>query len=206
MKEPKTRVFVVDDDDSVRVALHRLIRSVGIDVESFSSAGEFLSRLPHEGPGCLVSDIRMPGMSGLDLQEKLSDAGHTMPVIFITGHGTVPVRVQAMKAGGVDFLEKPFEDQVLLDLIQHSIESDRAAKRADARKNELLQRFESLTSREKEVFALVAAGNLNKQIAFELEISEKSVKVHRGRVMEIMQAESLADLVRMAEEVPLPKA
>ena len=206
MKEPGAKVFVVDDDDSVRVALHRLIESVGIEVESFSSAGEFLSRLPYDGPGCLVSDVRMPGMSGLDLQEELSEAGHTMPIIFITGHGTVPVSVKAMKAGAVDFLEKPFEDQALLDLIQHAIESDRATKREEARKNELLHRFESLTSREKEVLALVVAGKLNKQVAFELEISEKTVKVHRGRVMEKMQAESLADLVRIAEGLPLPKA
>ena len=205
MKELEPMVFVVDDDNSIRVALQRLIKSVGIKVEAFSSAGDFLSNPHYEGPGCIVCDVRMPGLSGLDLQEELAKAGNTLPIIFITGHGTIPMSVKAMKAGAIDFLEKPFEDQALLDLIQHAIERDKRAKKENALKSEILQRYETLTSREKEILAFVVTGKLNKQIAFKLEISEKTVKVHRGRVMEKMEAESLADLVRMSEKVPLPK-
>ena len=205
MNELEPMVFVVDDDDSVRKALTRLIQSVGIKVECFASAEAFLLRQRYEGPCCLVLDIRMPGLSGLDLQEKLTKANLTLPIIFITGHGTIPMSVRAMKAGAIDFLEKPFEDQALLDLIKHAFECDRQAKQEHAEKSEILKRFESLTPREQEVLALVVTGKLNKQIAIELDISEKTVKFHRAHVMEKMQAESLADLVRVSGILPIRK-
>jgi FixJ family two-component response regulator len=198
-------VFVVDDDISVRRALERLIKSVHLKVETYETADEFLSRSPYEGPACLVLDVRMPGLSGLDLQEKLVETNSEMPIIFMTGHGTIPMSVRAMKAGAIDFLEKPFEDQAFLDLVKNSIELDKHNKNDNAEKNELLQRFESLTSREKEVFALVISGKLNKQTAFQLGISEKTVKVHRANVMQKMRADSLADLVRISEKLPKTK-
>jgi len=205
MKELQPMVFVVDDDESVRKALKRLITSVGMNVETFATAQEFLSCEPYEGPSCLVLDVRMPGLSGLDLQQELAKADLALPVIFITGHGNIPMSVRAMKAGAVDFLEKPFDDQVLLDLIQHAVEQDKQAKQKHSEKGQIQRRFESLTSREREVFAHVVKGMLNKQIAFKLGISEKTIKVHRGRIMAKMEAESVADLVRMAEKVTFPK-
>lgn len=205
MTELETMVFVVDDDDSVRKAVERLLKSVGMNTETFGTADAFLSRPPYEGPCCLVLDIRMPGLSGLDLQEELIKTDMTLPIIFMTGHGTVPMSVRAMKAGAIDFLEKPFEDQALLDLIQHAIECDKQNKEKNAEKKEFHKRFESLTSREQEVFKLVVSGRLNKQIAYELGISEKTVKVHRGRVMEKMQVESLAELVRISGILPKTK-
>ena len=205
MKESEPVVFVVDDDDSVRKAIQRLIKSVGMNVETFETADAFLSRPPYEGSCCLVLDIRMPGLSGLDLQEELAKADITLPIIFMTGHGTVSMSVRAMKAGAIDFLEKPFEDQALLDLIQHAIECDKQAKQKSAETKELLERFESLTSREQEIFALVVTGKLNKQVACQLGISEKTVKIHRGRVMEKMQVKSLAELVRTSGILPIPK-
>jgi RNA polymerase sigma factor (sigma-70 family) len=205
MNELEPMVFVVDDDDSVRKATQRLIRSVGMKVETFENAKDFLKHPEYKGACCLILDIKMTGLSGLDLQEELLKAGLTFPIIFMTGHGTVPMSVRAMKAGAIDFLEKPFEDQALLDLITNAIESDIQEKRINAKKSELKQRFESLTPREKEIFALVVTGKLNKQVASQLGISEKTVKIHRGRVMEKMQAGSLAELVRISGILPISK-
>jgi FixJ family two-component response regulator len=205
VNELEPRVFVVDDDDSVRKALTRLIQSVGMKVESFASAEAFLLQPRYEGPCCLVLDIRMSGLSGLDLQKELVQANRILPIIFITGHGTIPMSVQAMKAGAIDFLEKPFEDQALLDLIKRALEWDRQAQQEHIEKREILKRFESLTPREQEILALVVTGKLNKQVALQLDISEKTVKAHRARVMEKMGAESLADLVRVSGKLPLPK-
>jgi RNA polymerase sigma factor (sigma-70 family) len=201
MTEPT--VFVVDDDALVRRSLERLVLSVGLQVRTFSTAQEFLESERPEGPACVVLDVRMPGLSGLDLQEKLSATGLDMPVIFVTGHGTVPMSVRAMKAGAIDFLQKPFDDQILLDAIQRAIDKDRKATEQRAGLRKLERRLDSLTPREREVFALVVKGLLNKQIAGELGTSEKTVKVHRARVMRKMEADSLADLVRMGEKLAI---
>jgi FixJ family two-component response regulator len=194
-------VFVVDDDDSVRRALERLIRSVGLPVETFASASELLRRNPPAGPACVVSDVRMPGLSGLDLQSELAKAGFSMPIIFMTGHGTVPMTARAMKAGAVDFLQKPVDEQQLLDAIHQALERSGRERRQMSEHEEIQARVETLTARERQVFELVVTGMLNKQIAAELDASEKTIKVHRGRVMQKMQADSLADLVRMAERL-----
>ena len=196
-------VFVVDDDAAVRRALERLIKSVGLDVETFASAQEFLQRDPPDRPACVVTDIRMPGLSGLDLQKELADADLSMPIVFMTGHGTVPMSVRAMKAGAVDFLQKPVDEQVLLDAIHQALERSSREQQASAQHAEIQERIELLTAREREVFELVVRGMLNKQIAAELGASEKTIKVHRGRVMQKMRADSLADLVRMAERVKI---
>ncbi len=201
MKKAEPIVFVVDDDDSVCKSLAWLIESVGFEVETFTSADEFLERDTYDGPACLVLDVRMPGLSGLELQAELASVGRSMPIIFITGHGSVPMSVRAMKAGAVDFLEKPFDDQILLDAITQSIEKDRRAKLERAEIREIQQRVDFLTPRECEVFALVVRGMLNKQIAYELGTSERTIKAHRARVMQKMQADSLADLIRLAEKV-----
>jgi len=200
MTETEPIVFIVDDDDSVRKSLARLITSVGLKVETFSSANAFLKRDSYDGPACLVLDIRMPGLSGLDLQTELAKAERTLSIVFITGHGNISMSVQAIKAGAVDFLEKPFEEQDLLDAVHLAIQKDRAAKEKLAELRKIQERVESLTPREREVLALVTTGMLNKQIAFEMGISEKTVKVHRARVMQKMQAESVAKLVRLAEK------
>ncbi len=191
-------IFVVDDDPSICQSLTWLIESVGIKVETFPSAAAFLKRHPHDGPACLLLDVRMPGLSGFDLQNQLAAAGRIIPIIFITGHANVSMSVRAMKAGAVDFIEKPFEDQTLLDTLNQSLEKDRQAKREQAEKREIKQRLGSLTAREREVFKRVVAGSLNKQIAFELGTTERTIKAHRARVMQKLQMRSLADLVRLA--------
>ena len=194
-------VFVVDDDESVRTALKRLLKSAGHKVITFSSAEDFFEHDHRfDASGCLVLDIRMPGLSGLELQEQMAAAGLNIPIIFITGHGNVPASVRAMKAGAVDFLEKPFDDLALLDAIHRAIAKDTRAKQAQAKIREINQRVASLTPREQEVFTLVVTGMLNKQIAFELGITESTIKVHRAQVMQKMSAESFADLVRLAEK------
>jgi FixJ family two-component response regulator len=198
MTEAEALVFVVDDDDSIRKALARLMRSVGLNVETFGSAAEFLAHGPHPGPACLILDVRMPGLSGLDLQKELAESGSTLSVIFMTGHGTIPMSVQAMKAGAVEFLEKPFDDQTLIDAIHEALKKNQQARQKKAELREIHERVNSLTPREREVFALVVTGKLNKQIAFELGTNEKTIKAHRARVMKKMQADSFADLVRLA--------
>jgi len=204
VKDNDAIVFVVDDDPSIREAIKSLISLVGLRVETFGSAQEFLRTERPDLPGCVVLDVEMPGLSGLDLQRELAANGIELPIIFITGYGDIPMSVRAMKAGATEFLTKPFRDQDLLDAIQQALERDRAARQHSKEIAELRKRFDALTSREREVMNLVVGGWLNKQIGFELKISEITVKIHRGRVMGKMGAQSLAELVRMTERLELP--
>jgi FixJ family two-component response regulator len=204
MTAPEYIVFVIDDDAAIRNALRSLIRSVGLQVELFGSAQEFLQRKLPDAPGCLVLDIRLPGISGLDFQRKLIEANLPIPIIFITGHGDIPMSVRAMKAGAVEFLTKPFRDQDLLDAIHIALERDRARRQRETEIATLRDRFEWLTPRERELLPLVVSGLPNKQIAAEIGTSETTVKVHRGQLMRKMGADSLPELVRMAERLGIP--
>ena len=203
MPEPDAIVWVVDDDASVREALRSLIRSAGLRVETLASAQEFLARPRVEAPSCLVLDVRMPRVSGLDLQKRMAEIDLQIPIVFITGHGDVRTSVRAMKAGAVEFLTKPFDDRDLLEAIQQAIKGDREARQHQAELGELRARYESLTPREREVMGRVVSGLLNKQVAAELGTSEITIKVHRAQVMHKMHAGSLADLVRMSEKLEI---
>src|SRR5881296_3127011 len=206
MSEAEPIVFVVDDDLSVRRSTERLLRTAGLKVQTFTSAREFLKNPPPEGPACLVLDVRMPGLSGIELQRELTQCGIQIPIIFITAHGDIPMTVRAMKAGAVEFLTKPFRDQDLLDAIQIALERDRTRRVQETEVAKLRERYESLMPREREVMPLVVFGLLNKQIAAEIGASEATVKVHRSQLMRKMGAESVADLVRMAAEMGIPAA
>jgi two-component system response regulator FixJ len=198
--EPLPTIFVVDDDDSVRRALSYLLVSAGFRVETYSSAEEFMTREQYDGVGCIILDVSMPGLSGMDLQEKLIRSAYSIPIIFLTAHGELTMGVQAMKKGAIDFLTKPCDDEQLLGAVHRAIEKDMQARGSYQEKQEIRRRMELLTPRETEILRYVIAGTLNKQIAAQLGIAEPTVKIHRGRIMEKLCAESVADLVRLAEK------
>jgi FixJ family two-component response regulator len=204
MKSPGVpTVFIIDDDRGVRQAVHDLVESVGLHAESFATGQEFLNKKRTSDPSCLVLDVRLPQMSGLDFQRKLADFGMQIPIIFITAHGDIPMSVRALKSGAVEFLTKPFRDQDLLDAIQQALQHDRIAQEQRIEVDELQVRYQTLTAREREVMSMVASGMLNKQIASEIGASEATVKIHRGNVMQKMQAGSLIELVRMSDKLKL---
>jgi FixJ family two-component response regulator len=197
-------VFIIDDDRGMRQAIHDLVESVGLRAESFASGEEFLRKKHNSRPSCLVLDVRLPQMSGLDFQRRLAETGMQIPIIFVTAHGDIPMSVRALKSGAVEFLTKPFRDQELLDAIQQALERDHTAQEQQGEIHDLQERYHALTAREREVMTLVVSGRLNKQIASEIGASEATVKVHRGHVMQKMQAGSVVDLVRMADKLKLP--
>ncbi len=201
MSQSDISVFIIDDDELIRDSLEQLIKSVGLKAQTFSSARAFLNTNPADNPGCLITDIRMPGISGLELQDELLKRDCSMPIIFITGHGTVPMSVRAMKSGAVDFLQKPFEDQELLDIISHAVEQNRQARTGQIKIQQLKQRIKTLTEREYDILIPIVSGMLNKEIAHNLGVSESTVKTHRARIMQKMAVDSFAELVRSIEKL-----
>ena len=201
MRQPDAMIAIVDDDASIREGLSSLLRSAGWTVETFASAQDFLARTGDEMPSCLILDLQLPGLSGLDLQKRMAEAELDIPIVFLTGHGNIPASVQAMKAGAIEFLTKPVDEEGLLRAIREATERDRRIRQRQAEMSELQHRYDSLSGREQEVMQQVVSGLLNKQVAAELNITESTVKVHRGQVMRKMQADSLADLVRMADKL-----